>query len=195
MEVLLIAAVIGVIPGWIAQSKGRSFAAWWIFGSLLFIVALPMAIALKPETDAPGFTKPGQILDTARAQAGSGRRCPFCAEFIRPEALVCRFCGRDLPEAGLERAPAATSVVPSMDESAVPKTDGPSARVDAATPAATANPDSSVARCGHPKREGHKFCTTCGSPTDEPRCGNGHVVDDGDKFCAACGVALAPAGA
>ena len=25
------------------------------------------------------------------------RKCPFCSESIKPDAKVCRYCGRDLP--------------------------------------------------------------------------------------------------
>ena len=46
-ELLLIAAVIGLIPAAIANSKGRSFFAWWIYGTLFWIIAMPHSLLLK----------------------------------------------------------------------------------------------------------------------------------------------------
>lgn len=89
MELWLIAAVLlGLIPAAIAQSKGKSFVAWWLYGAALFIVALPHALMLKADT---------QQIEREQLQSGSSRKCPFCAEIIKSEAIVCRFCGRDLP--------------------------------------------------------------------------------------------------
>jgi hypothetical protein len=48
LEVILSAAVIGVIPALIAQRKGHSFFVWWFFGAMMFVFALPAALMLKP---------------------------------------------------------------------------------------------------------------------------------------------------
>jgi hypothetical protein len=34
--ILIVALLLGVIPGMIAHSKGHSFIAWWMYGAALF---------------------------------------------------------------------------------------------------------------------------------------------------------------
>jgi hypothetical protein len=39
----------------------------------------------------------GTAFVIGRLARGETRKCPFCAELIKSEAVVCRFCGRDVP--------------------------------------------------------------------------------------------------
>jgi hypothetical protein len=87
MEILIIAVLIGIIPATIARSKGRNFMLWWIFGALLFIAALPAALILKPDKKA---------IESDRLSGGDLKKCPFCAELIKRDATVCRYCDRNL---------------------------------------------------------------------------------------------------
>lgn len=82
MGFLIIAALLGLIPAFIAQGKGHSFGAWWFYGAMLFIIALPHALLLKPDR---------QGLDQAQVENGL-KKCPQCAEFVKEEARICRFC-------------------------------------------------------------------------------------------------------
>jgi hypothetical protein len=89
--ILVLAVLIGCIPGAIAQRKGHSFVTWWIFGAALFIVALPMSLMLKPVGAA------GTTMQVGATPSGSipTRECPFCKSRIRADALVCPHCQRE----------------------------------------------------------------------------------------------------
>jgi cytochrome c-type biogenesis protein len=45
--------VLGLIPAFVARSKGRSFWTWWFFGATLLPVALPLAL-MAQKTVEPG---------------------------------------------------------------------------------------------------------------------------------------------
>lgn len=88
MEIIIIAAILGLIPAFIAQSKGRSFAAWWLYGLLLFIVAL-IHVLLLPSR--------GNDLRSAALHGEPLRACPYCAESIKYQAEKCKHCGSEVP--------------------------------------------------------------------------------------------------
>ena len=78
VSIVVLAVLLGLIPAAIAQRKGYDFVGFWLFGALMFIVALPVVLLMP-------------------ANLTGKRKCPHCTEYVPVEAKVCKVCHRDLP--------------------------------------------------------------------------------------------------
>ncbi|MBI4683586.1 MAG: zinc ribbon domain-containing protein [Nitrospirae bacterium] len=76
---VILLTIAGIMGSIIAIRKGRS-PIWWFILCALFPLLI-IVIALLPPMVSKGYTK----------------RCPYCAEIIKEDAIVCKHCGRELP--------------------------------------------------------------------------------------------------
>ena len=72
-----------------ARKKGRSYGSFLALGLLLSpFIGFVILIAMGKNEEA---------LQEQNLTAGITKKCLFCANEIKKEAIVCQFCGRDLP--------------------------------------------------------------------------------------------------
>ncbi len=73
MGFLILALFLGLIPASIAQRKGKSFVLWWIYDTLMLIVALPYSLIMKADQ---------QAIEDKQLNYGM-RKCTYCAEMVK----------------------------------------------------------------------------------------------------------------
>lgn len=99
---LIVVGILYFLPSFVAAGRERNggvlvlniFLGWTLIG---WVVALAGAASLPHKENpaskvAPEYGPSGELVAPPKAV-----KCPFCAEEIKPEAIVCKHCGRDLP--------------------------------------------------------------------------------------------------
>jgi DNA-directed RNA polymerase subunit RPC12/RpoP len=82
MEIFFFWLIMAVVVSFVANAKGRSAGLWFLYGLVIWPIALIHAIVMSKTVEALEQEKLGQ----------GNIRCPNCADWVYKEAKTCPHC-------------------------------------------------------------------------------------------------------
>jgi len=86
MEVFILWILFGIVCAVIAKTRGRDVPKWFFCGVLLGPIGVLLVLVL-PKMTGEQF-----------------RKCPYCGELVKREAIKCRYCQRVLSLATADKS-------------------------------------------------------------------------------------------
>ena len=87
MELIGLWFLLGILSAAVASAKGRSGCGWFLMGVLLGPLGLILALVVSKNVPQ---------VEQQALESGEMKKCPYCAELIKTEAIECRYCGTNL---------------------------------------------------------------------------------------------------